>query len=728
VRWARLWPIVAVAAALAATVAGFARGTYVAGGPDSYCYLSQAELFASGHIVNVQPIASEAPWDRGSEAFIPVGHVRAYAPRGATVPMCPPGYPLIMAAVRAIAGRAAMFGVVPILGGLGVWWTFLLGRRIGDATAGAAAAVLLAASPPFLYQIVQPMSDVPAAALWAAALVAVTSQRFSSSFIEAIAGGVVTGVALIVRPNLLPLVAVVAFVVFTRRNATVPNVLRTWTGFAIGVAPFAIAIGVLQNAMYGGPFKSGYGDLDFLFRLDHVRPNLQRYPLWLLQTETPIVLLALASPLLARDRRTCVWLLAFVAAVFACYVPYEVFDAWWYLRFLLPAYPPLLVLTAVALTTLCGRMPARWRVGETVVVALLAFYMVRLTIDRGTFGLRDFERRFRLGGEYVAAHLPENAAVVTGQESGSVRFYSGRLTLFWRELPPDALDRALQFLRDRGYRPYLLLEPWEQMDFVQRFDAHSRSVDETLSLGQRQPLHPPAAGYHGGTEDQSHRGNQPDRKVRRRRGRVRLGNRAARDRTTGEIEKTSGTSLVSRLFSRSRPSFVTPATGRRLPSRTGPRRPPFLRYSDTPWFAPPGAVWRTMLIGSPPPITAMIAIPCGAASYSSPCCPWRHAARRARPRARPPLVPAVACRSRVASGSAGTRPPPVWRTSRSSNTRFTLTMSAASSRTCPARRRSDRRATVAADACRRCRSARTCWSSSRCSWPAARVLDLPRCR
>ena len=473
-RWARLWPIVALAAALAATAAGFARGTYAAGGSDSYCYLSQAELFASGHIVNVQPIATEAPWDRGGEAFIPVGHVRAYTPSGATVPMCPPGYPLILAGIRAIGGRAAMFAVVPIFGGLAVWCTFLLGRRIGGAAAGATAAVLLAASPPFLYQIVQPMSDVPAAALWAAALVAVTSERFTSSFVGAIAGGVVTGAALIVRPNLLPLAGVAAFVVFARRGTTLRTVLRTWVGFTVGVAPFAIAVGVLQDAMYGGPFKSGYGDLDFLFRLDHVWPNLQRYPPWLLQTETPIVLVALAAPFLARDRRTCVWLLGFVAAVFACYIPYEVFDAWWYLRFLLPAYPALLVLTAVAITTLIGRLPARWRVAQTFVAAAMLFFMVRVTIDRGTFGLRDFERRFRLGGEYVAAHLPANAAIVTGQESGSVRFYSGRLTLFWRELPPGALDVALQFLRDHGYRPYLLLEPWEQPDFVQRFEAHSQ--------------------------------------------------------------------------------------------------------------------------------------------------------------------------------------------------------------------------------------------------------------
>ena len=157
---------IAAAAAVAAAATGFSWGTYVAGGSDSYCYLSQAELFASGHIVNVQGIAAIAPWAHGARAFMPVGHVPAFSPVGASVPMCPPGYPMLMALARTVGGRAAMFAVVPLLGALAVWSTFVLGRRIAGPAAGALAAILLAASPPFLYQIVQPMSDVPASAMW----------------------------------------------------------------------------------------------------------------------------------------------------------------------------------------------------------------------------------------------------------------------------------------------------------------------------------------------------------------------------------------------------------------------------------------------------------------------------------------------------------------------------------------------------------------------------------
>jgi len=466
----------AAIAALSAAIVGAIWGTHVAGGPDSYCYLSQAELFASGHVAHPVRLASMASWARGADAFVPVGHVPAARQVGASVPMCSPGYPLAMAAARGMGGRPAMFAIVPLCGAAAVWLTFVLGRRTAGPVAGAIAAVLLAASPPFLYQIVQPMSDVPAAAAWVAALVAVSHARFSTSLAWACAGGIVTGIALLVRPNLAPLAVVAGLAVFTQPPGERRRVVATWIAFALGVLPSVVTVAMLQNAMYGGPLKSGYGDLSFLFRLEHVWPNLQRYPVWLLETETPIVLLALSAPWLARHqlaRRHVVWLLGFVAAAFGCYIPYEVFDAWWFLRFLLPAYPPLLVLTAAASVWLFERRPLSWRVASYAVVVVVAIILVRVSIERHAFGLWEFERRFELAGEYVASRLPDNALIVAAQETGSVRFYANRLTMAWRELPPDALDTALAFVRDHHYRPYLLIETGEQQEFVDRFHATS---------------------------------------------------------------------------------------------------------------------------------------------------------------------------------------------------------------------------------------------------------------
>jgi hypothetical protein len=467
---------VAAIAALAVAVVGVVWGTHVAGGPDSYCYLSQAELFASGQVAHSERLATIAPWEHGADAFVPVGHVPAARRVGASVPMCSPGYPLAMAAVRVIGGRTAMYAIVPLCAAAAVWLTFVLGRTVAGAHPGAIAAVMLAASPPFLYQVVQPMSDVPAAAAWAGALVAVIHPRFATSIARAMAGGLFTGIALLVRPNLAPLAIAVGLVVFTARPVQARTVMRTWIAFAVGVLPSVVVVAMLQNAMYGGPLKSGYGDLSFLFRLEHVWPNLQRYPVWLMQTETPVVLLALAAPWLTRDsltRRRVLWLLAFVLAVFACYIPYEVFDAWWFLRFVLPAYPALLVLTASALVWLFERTTSWWRVAPYTAGAILAVILVRGSIQRHAFGLWEFERRFQLAGEYVASRLPPNAIVITAQESGSVRFYSSRATMAWRAIPADALDGALVFARTHGYRPYLLIETGEQQEFVDRFQAKS---------------------------------------------------------------------------------------------------------------------------------------------------------------------------------------------------------------------------------------------------------------
>ena len=73
----------------------------------------------------------------------------------------------------AVGGIAAAALVVPLFGALLIWGTYLAGSRFG-ARVGVASAGLAACSPVFLYQLVQPMSDVPAAACWMLAVAAVT--------------------------------------------------------------------------------------------------------------------------------------------------------------------------------------------------------------------------------------------------------------------------------------------------------------------------------------------------------------------------------------------------------------------------------------------------------------------------------------------------------------------------------------------------------------------------
>jgi hypothetical protein len=480
---------------------GLWYGTYVAGGPDSYCYLNQAELFVSRRVRDPQPIIDGAQWPERIYSVVPVGHVPAPSGDLAVVPMCPPGYPVMLALARIIAGRTAMFWVVPMLGAIAVWCTFVIGRRVAGATAGVIAALLLAASPAFLYQIVQPMSDVPAAAAWAVALVVALRPP---GFKQALLCGAATGAALFIRPNLAPLGLVMAGMLVAASDpgrATSDARRPGWSGarpliaFALGGLPFFVALLALQNATYGGPLTSGYGALQLLFSVDHIGPNLARYPVWLIETQTPAVLLALAAPWLVRPvatSRIAWWLLAFVLVTFACYLPYVVYDAWWFLRFLLPAWPPMLALTAAVLCVALSRHPAPGEPGGQtrlspagsdpfsrrllllLITASLVIFQLFTAERRAVFRLHELERRYRDGGEYVARKLPANAVVFTTQQSGSVRFYSGRPTIVWDSLDPAWLDRALDYFRTKGYEPFFLFEFNEESEFRKRFGPTSR--------------------------------------------------------------------------------------------------------------------------------------------------------------------------------------------------------------------------------------------------------------
>src|SRR4029078_11539559 len=122
------------------------------------------EAFAHGRITLQRPLADVLP-DATPATFAPTGVVPS--PRGGhtPVPICGPGLALAMT-LPFLVSRGAVFLVVPVCAALMVWLTFMLGRSIDDEGSGPCAAVLVASSPIFLYQSVQPMSDIPAAALW----------------------------------------------------------------------------------------------------------------------------------------------------------------------------------------------------------------------------------------------------------------------------------------------------------------------------------------------------------------------------------------------------------------------------------------------------------------------------------------------------------------------------------------------------------------------------------
>src|ERR1043165_6743603 len=462
----------AVAAlAVAVFAAGMRWGTFAVGGSASYCYVHQAEGWASGQLQPVEPLALEAPWPNGPLTFAPTGHIPSPTVRGAAVPICPAGLSVVMAPLL-WAGRAGGAGeagwgflIVPPFRALLVWATYLLGTRFSTCV-GVASAVLVACSPAFLFQLMQPMSDVPAAALWVLATALATSKRSHAP----LAAGLVTSAAIFIRPNLLPIGAALGLW-FVLDSDSGDGLFRTPTRaalFAMGCVPGCLAVAVIQQMFYGSPLSSGYGSLAGLFAIDHIAPNATRYATWMWQSHTPAWLLALAAPVL-RPRGITFLLLSLAAVNVLCYLPYLVFNDWWYLRFLLPAIAIVLVLTLAVVDAVLRRWHApSWPV-LTVLTIVLASLFVREARVPQVFDLQRLESRYVRAGSYVASHLPANALVITSWESGSVRFYGHRKTLVWDVLDAAWLDRAVAYSRSRGYEPDLLFETWGEPLFRQRF-------------------------------------------------------------------------------------------------------------------------------------------------------------------------------------------------------------------------------------------------------------------
>ena len=482
VRLSRAAPaLIALAAAVGAATVGVALGTYAVGGSDSSCYALMAEAFASGELQPTSALAAQVPWPDASKTFTAGGFLPSETNLAAAAPVCAPGFSLLLAPLVSVGGGDALFFVSPIAAAVLVWTTFLAGRALGGPLAGAMAAVLIAVSPPVLYQVVQPMNDVTTAALWMLTFVSLIHGRWGLA-------GAMCGLALLVRPNLLPLAVIaMAFVIVVRGRMNPVAVVPGLTSFCLAALPFGVAVLGLNSLLYGSPARTGYGEPAHLFALAHVAVNARRYFGWLLDTHTVFPLLGFAAPVVVpRHRQPGVALaLAFVAATCGIYAMYTPFDDWSYLRFLLPAIALMLVLSCTVTVAVVERMMSgfrptsmTWRsLTEAVVLAalttVLAMFSVRAAGERQAFALRSLEQRYRSAGVIIRERLPPGAVVFSVWDSGAVRFHGGRDALAWEGLDPAWLDRSVIWLQQQGRSPYFLFESWEEPAFRSRFGSTS---------------------------------------------------------------------------------------------------------------------------------------------------------------------------------------------------------------------------------------------------------------
>jgi hypothetical protein len=449
----------------------------VAGGLDSFGYVSTARLLASGRLSEPQPLAELLPFENPMNAAAPLG----YVPDGdgeRAVPRFPLGLPLVMA-IFTMIGPTGPFYVPLVMACAAIGLAYLLGRETSSGMgpnhgAGLLAAVLVAVDPLFAAYAIQPMSDVPATCWLLAAIWLMTTREGRPSYF-CVAGGACAGMTFLTRPALLPAV-VVLVLAFGRHRSSRP--------LLVTVAAFIALLLAINWTLYGGITASGYGTAAHMFELSTSRlaANASNFGKWLTYSHTPLFWFCWPAALLVLRHDRWAWQLSAIAAAAAApYLFYVIFDDWESSRFLLPAIALITILSIRALSHLTRQAHMSYLTPLAMLfVALICSIASHSFLDReGIYRLPTLEAKYELVGEWFKRNTSERVVVLAGLHSGSIRLYGDRATIRWDEIPEYSLSATLRSLISAGYEPYLALDlPTEPPLFEKRFLTQSLNMEQ----------------------------------------------------------------------------------------------------------------------------------------------------------------------------------------------------------------------------------------------------------
>jgi hypothetical protein len=430
-------------------------GAY-AGGSDQSGYLNEARLLAHGHVtIPMRLVPDPRPETLPMYTHVPLGFI-PNADHVTLTPTYPVGLPLLILAVAEVFGwelaPALTMGAHALLG---LWLIYRLARAAGLARGWAwLAALLLAASPLFFFASVQVMSDVPAM-VWVTAAVFGAWRSRERAWL-AVPAGMALAIAVLVRPTNLLAIAPIAVAL-----GLAP---RRWLLLFLGGLPGAAFLAGFNLAAYGHAITTGYGSVGFEFSPAYLPGALVHYATWLPVLLTPIALLALGLPATRHVWPRPGGLLAAWGLVYPTFYLFysHTHDEWWYLRFLLPAFPPILVAGLLVAQRLAARLklaPRVWWLAPAAVAILLhgavwSRHLHALTIGRS-------EGIYVETAEWMRAHLPANATVAAMETTGALFYYTDFTLVRWDMIAPADFQRIVGVCAVADRPVYAALYPYE---------------------------------------------------------------------------------------------------------------------------------------------------------------------------------------------------------------------------------------------------------------------------
>jgi 4-amino-4-deoxy-L-arabinose transferase-like glycosyltransferase len=432
------------------------------GGSDGSGYFNEARLFSHFRIHEPLRVLPGIPYNVARPfLYNPLGYRPAVDGSAQLVPTYSPGLPLMLVvAARVIGWRHAGDAVLLLHSLAGLVLTYFLGRRLGLGRGWSfAAAALLAISPLYLFMSLWAMSDVPSM-VWATAAV-VAAWKCRERPFWALASGLCAAVAFLVRPTNF-LIAVPMLIVI---GPSPRRLLLALLGGLPGVAAWM----AINHAAYGAYLQSGYGAIGSEFHESLVPGTLSFCLKWLPVILSPLVI---ASPaivgFLGSRTRIAAALASWAALYVAFYSPYRwTHEDWWFLRFLLPAAPALMVAGMIVLQWVFGALRAHIAGPVRVVLlsgmfATCAWAEARQIKPLHAWSIGHGEEKYGRVAAWLRANVPSNSAIIAEQFSGATYYFTNYVLIRSDELDHGTADKVRESVRSEGRPVYMVVFPAEK--------------------------------------------------------------------------------------------------------------------------------------------------------------------------------------------------------------------------------------------------------------------------
>src|ERR1051326_353946 len=432
----------------------------VAGGSDSSGYANEArEIARVQREERVTELDRFGLDDSFTDSFSPLGYTPSRP--GYVTTTYPPGLPMHMALLgKLFEWKHAPFYVSPIAAIAGIILLGLFAHRLFDSwwiATGAALAVGCCATYAFIG--LQTMSDVLTATWTLAAMFAAWLSRGGEAPQPSGRAGApvlhwsaIAGAALAISVWVRPSNAIVGLPFLF----ALPWTKKAFTWCIAAGAIVTAPLFVWNAKHYGSAFRTGYGAATGYFGFDYFPSHSLHYLKWTAALLTPLVFAgAIYSIILARRERIHLVLALWFWSTFVLYCFYYAYDAWWYTRFLLPAYPAVILSTIYAARAVDRRAIA------------LALAAIAIT---GIYWCAHFDMLDEAIGENVYPEalrwadgdVPRDALVAAMQFSGARKYYKDRFSLRY-----DIIDRDHLRVLEQKVAPdrwYLLIGKFELDD------------------------------------------------------------------------------------------------------------------------------------------------------------------------------------------------------------------------------------------------------------------------